>query len=119
MAEKHGKGGSITFTGITVGVKDWSLNMAVDIHDITDFGDSGLEKNIAGITRWTATASANFDATNTADVGDSATLTLAVDGSDNWDGAAILASYDVSVPVNDVATIAYNFVGNGTLTPPS
>jgi len=87
--------------------------------DITDFGDSGVEKNLAGIKRWVATATANFDATNTADVGDEATLTLAVDGTDNWDGNAILQSYDVTTGVDAAVEIVYSFKGNGALTPPS
>lgn len=119
MAEKAGKGGSITFTGITVQVKNWTLSHGVDMLEITDFGDSGVEKSIGGITRWSATASANFDATNTADPGDEATLTLAVDGTDNWSGNALLESYDVTTDVAGVAEISYTFKGNGALTPPS
>lgn len=119
MAEKAGKGGSITFTGLTVGVKNWTLSFGIDMLEITDFGDSGVEKSIGGITRWSATASANFDATNTADPGDEGTLSLNVDGTDNWDGNGILESYDVTTPVEGVVEIAYTFKGNGTLTPPS
>ena len=119
MAEKAGIGGSISFTGITVGVKTWTLSFGIDMIEITDFADSRVEKSIAGITRWSATANANFDATNTADPGDEATLTLAVDGTDNWDGNAILESYDVTTNVDGVVEIAYCFKGNGTLTPPS
>lgn len=122
MANKAGKGGSITFTGITVGVKSWTLDFGMDMLETTDFGDSGVEKYIGGITRWTATAVSNFDATNTADPGDTAQLKLSVDGTDYWQSeasGAILASYSVNTTVEGVVEITYNFQGTSTLTPPS
>jgi hypothetical protein len=119
MAAKAGKGGSITFTGITVLIRSWTLTSGVDLPEITAFSDAGVEKSIAGVARWSAVCVGNADVTNTADPGDSATLTLAIDGSDNWDGEALLNSYEVGVAFDGVAGITYNFKGNGTLTPPS
>ena len=119
MAAKSGTGGSITFTGITVLIQSWTLSFGIDLNEITAFSDAGVEKSLGGITRWSAVCSGLADVTNTADPGDTATLTLAIDGSDNWDGAALLESYDVGVDVQGNAVITYNFKGNGTLTPPS
>jgi len=119
MAAKAGSGGSITFTGVTVLIQNWTLNFGVDLEDITAFSDVGIEASLATITRWSAVCVGLADVTNTADPGDEATLTLAIDGSDNWDGNAILQSYDVVVDASGVARLTYNFKGNGVLTPPS
>jgi hypothetical protein len=117
MAEIHGNGGSITFTNLTAGVKSWTLNWVGDVHDITDFADGTARTFKAGLTSWTATAECQLDAANTAAPGDSATLTLNVDGTINYAGTAIITSMAPSVPVDGIVMVSYSFQGSATLTP--
>ena len=119
MAAISGKSGSITFSGITVEVKSWTLDNAVDMLDSTSFSDAGIERNVAGIFRWSATCVANYDDTNTADVGDEATLTLTTTGAENWDGNAILSAMPVTTDTQGLVETTFTFTGNGALTPPS
>lgn len=116
MAEIHGNAGSITFTNLTAGVHSWSLSWDSDVHDVTDFADSTIRTFAGGLTTWTATAECRLDAANTAAPGDSATLTLNVDGTINYAGTAIITSMAVSTPVDDIVTVSYSFQGSGTLT---
>ena len=119
MAAISGKGGSISFTGVTVEVKNWTLDASVDMLEATSFSDAGVERNVVGIARWTATCVSNYDDTNTADLGDSASLTLTTTGAENWDGTAILSSLPVTTDVQGIIETTYTFTGNGALTPPS
>jgi hypothetical protein len=120
MAATAGKGGSMSYSGITVLIQSWTLDYAADMLEITAFSDAGVEKSIVGIKRWTATATGPLDSTNTADVGDTATLTLyVVDSGVNWAGTAWIESISDSVDVQGVNMRTYNFKGNGTLTPVS
>jgi hypothetical protein len=116
MAEVAGCGGSLTFTNLTAGVKNWTVNYACDVLETTDFADSCKRTYIAGLTGWTATATANWDAANTADAGDSAMLTLTADTGKTYAGTAIITGLDVNVAVDGVNTASYTFQGSGTLT---
>lgn len=119
MAELTGKGGSITFTNCQTSAKSWSLNWTGDVEEITDFADgsAGYKKKLHTLKDWTATVEYNYDAANTASPGDSATLTLNVDGTINYAGTAILTNVSPSTSVGGVAMMTATFEGNGTLTP--
>ena len=119
MAEVKGCGGSLSFTNLTAGVKQWSLNWESEVLDITDFDDNCSKAFLGGFTGWTAQATANWDAANTAKPGDSATLTLTVTSGSAYSGTAILTSMGVSQNVNGVVEATYNFQGTGALTPPA
>lgn len=122
MAATAGKGGSWTATDITVLIANWTLDYTIDMLEITSFSDAGVEKNLGGVSRWTATLAGPFDATNTADVGDTITTILfeIVDGGSNWSGAsAIINQISDSVDTQGVNTRTYSITGNGVLTPPS
>lgn len=116
MAEVAGYGGSITFTNLTAGVKNWSLSYNADALETTDFSDSGNRTYIAGLKGWTATVEANWDSSNSAEPGDSASLTLDVDGTHNYSGTAILTGMSISQAVDGVVTVTYEFQGTGALT---
>lgn len=120
MAATAGKGGNFTYSNITVLIQAWTLDYAADMLEITAFSDAGVEKSIVGIKRWTATGTGPLDATNTADVGDTGTLTLFVIAAGvNWAGTAWIESISDSVDTQGVNMRTYNFKGNGTLTPVS
>lgn len=116
MAEIHGNAGSITYTDLTAGVKSWTLSWDAEMHDITDFADSTIRTFKGGLTTWTATAECQLDAANVAEPGDSATLTLNVDGTINYAGTALITNMSVSTPVDGIVTVSYSFQGSGTLT---
>lgn len=117
MAEIHGNGGSISFTNLTAGVKSWTLSWEGEVHDITDFDDGTVRVFKAGLTTWTATAECQLDAANTAAPGDSATLTLDVDGTINYAGTAIITNMSPNTAVDGIVTVSYSFQGTDTLTP--
>ena len=117
MAEIHGNGGSITFTNLTAGVKSWTLAWKGEVHDITDFGDGTARTFKGGLTSWTATAECQLDAANTAAPLDSATLTLDVNGTIDYEGTAIITGMNPSVPVDGIVMMSYSFQGTGTLDP--
>ena len=119
MAALSGKGGSITFANITVEVKTWSLDNAVDMLEATSFSDAGIERNVAGIFRWSATCVSNYSATNTADLGDEGALKLTTTGAESWDGNAIMSAMPVNTDTQGLIETTYTFTGNGALTPPS
>lgn len=116
MAEVKGTSGSITYTNLTAGVKSWSLNYTCDTVDTTDFGNLGVASYLGTITRWNATATANWDGANTAKPGDSATLTLTVTSGKTYAGTAICTGMTPSSEVAGVAQATYTFQGSGTLT---
>lgn len=117
MAEVAGKGGSVTFTNLTAGVKSWSLNKVQDFEDKTDYGDSGHKTYLACCDDWTASCELNWDADNSVDTGDSATLTLTiVSGTTYYSGPALVASIAVNSVVNGIVSATVNFQGNGELT---
>ena len=79
MSEVAGKGGSVTFDGLTAGVKSWSLDSAADMLPTTDYGDNGHKTFIGGCDGWTASCELNWDAANTVKEGDSGELVLLVE----------------------------------------
>ncbi len=117
MAEIKGCGGAVTFTNLTAGAKSWTLNWTNTPLDTTDFADNCAKTAIAGFTEWNATVVCNWDAANTADPGDSATLTLKVTSALNYAGTALLTGITVNTAVDGVVEATYTFQGNGTLTP--
>lgn len=117
MPEVKGCGGSVTFTNLTAGAKAWTLNWTNTPLDTTDFADACATTAIAGFTEWNATVTCNWDAANTADPGDSATLTLTVASGKYYSGTALLTGISVNTNVAGVVEATYTFQGNGTLTP--
>ena len=118
MAATAGKGGALTADNITVLIQSWSLDISVDMLEITAYSDAGVEKNLVGVKRWTATATGPYDATNTADVGDILTNVLfeVTDGSARWTGAsAFITSMNPTSDVQGVNMMTYGITGNGTL----
>jgi len=118
MAEVAGRSGAVSFTGFQTSVKSFSIDWKSDIEEITDFADgsAGYKTYLPTLKDWTATIEMNWDASNTAIPGSSATLTLTVDGTSAYTGSAILTGISVSEPVGGVVTCTGSFQGNGALT---
>jgi len=130
MAELHGKTGAIYYQAAdedlpgtqVCGFFNWSLNMAVDIHDVTDFCDAGIESNIAGVRRWSATAEKHFlddDLTIESWLGSELTVRFFTryDASPDettvyyYEGKCFVTGIDATAPVNDVINESLTFQG--------
>ena len=116
MAEVHGKSGSLTFTNLTAGVKEFTWKGDSEAVEVTDFADAGIKSFIVGKRGWTASAKTNWDAANTARDGDSASLTLTTTSGKTYAGTAILTSVSVGASVDGVETADYEFQGTGACT---
>ena len=116
MAELAGYGGSITFTNYQTSAKAWTSDLSVDMLDTTDFADGGYRTFIAGLKGGTATVEYNWDVANTAALGASATLTLLTTTGLGVNGAALLTSISIGVPVDGLATVTATFTFTGTIT---
>jgi len=115
--EVAGKTGSITYDGLTKGVKAWTLNLVGDVLEITDYEDAGVRAYIAGPKGWTGTAEFNWDTTNTVTVGDSATLTLTIiSTTETYSGTAIVTGISVSSSFDGLVTASITFQGSGVCT---
>lgn len=132
MAVITGDTGDVTFAnGYVVNVKSWSLNVAIDEHDITDFGSATWADYMGGLGRWSGSYECWYD--------DTTHLPVVNDGvDDTWDpvsGAVTLKASDIAGPqtrtftgsilvtANDVTinpadpnVVTVNFKGDGALT---
>ena len=114
MSEVAGKGGSVTFDGLTAGVKSWSLDGAADMLPTTDYGDNGHKTFIGGCDGWTASCELNWDAANTVKEGGSGELVLLVGAATpNYTGDVLVASVSISSAVEGLVTATVSFQGNG------
>ena len=117
MSEVAGKGGSVTFDGLTAGVKSWSLDGAADMLPTTDYGDNGHKTFIGGCDGWTASCELNWDAANTVKEGDSGTLVLLVGAATpNYTGSVLVASISITSVVDGLVTATVSFQGTGPYT---
>lgn len=116
MASVAGKNGSITFTGLTAGVKGWTLNYVGEVADTTKYSDQPTRTFLGTVSTWTATATGFFDTANTAVPLSSATLTLTVTSGETYSGTAIVTNMEVVSSVDGVTTCNWTFQGSGVLT---
>jgi len=115
MAEVAGKSGSITCTGLTAGVKAWSLDLVGDTLETTDYDDSGHRTYIVGLDGWTGSCEINWDTANTISVGDEITdLVFSIVGAtEKYTGDAIVTGISVSSSVDGLVTATISFQGTG------
>jgi hypothetical protein len=115
MAEVAGKTGSITCTGLTAGVKAWTLNLVGDALETTDYADAGIRTFIVGCSGWTGSCEINWDTANTITVGDSITdlIFSIVGATEKYTGDALVTGVVVSSDINNVVTASISFQGTG------
>jgi hypothetical protein len=101
----------------------WTLSIKNATKDVTPFGASGSWAiNIPTINSWTAKISTFIDTADTAQtnlfalIGTSLSVTMAVNGSHNFTGTAILAGIDPSVDSQSAESCDFSFTGSGALT---
>lgn len=108
------------------GFYNWSLHDGVDLADITDFGDVGIEKSIPTINRWSATAEKYWqtDSHQEAWLGSEKTVRFFTlyDGSPDittvyyFEGNAFISGIDTNTPVGEVITQTLTFQGSAWAT---
>ena len=115
--EIAGKSGSLTYAGLTAGVKSWGLDLVGDTLETTDYSDVGIRTYIAGCKGWTGSCEANWDTANTLTVGDSAELTLTIVATtETYAGTAIVTGISVSSSFDGIVTASISFQGTGVCT---
>jgi len=120
MAAFHGKGGTITFTGIDPAlVLSWTLDATCDMADGTDMAQA-TKIYFAGLKNWTASVEALADSGGLEGelgvLGSSATLTLQMVSGKTIAGTAICTGFDPTVSIDGAVTVTYSFQGSGTLS---
>lgn len=118
MSEIAGKGGSMTCTNLTVGIKSWTLNLVGDALETTDYNDSGHRTYTVGLDGWTGSCEVNWDATNSSLVIGAVITNLIftiVTTTTLYTGAsAIVTGIAVTSSVEGVVTMTVTFQGSGT-----
>jgi len=119
MAALHGKGGSASFTGLTMEVLSWSANATADVDESTVMG-SATKTYLAGYNDWTASVECVLPAAGMGVIGtvlgSSATLTLnTAAGGRKYSGTAICTGISPASSKDGKGTCSYNFQGNGAL----
>lgn len=124
MAKAHGKGGSVTFTGLTAGVSSWSLDLSADLAESTDFADgatavgssTGIKSRVVGLHDAQATVEMFWDSVNTAREGDSGSLVLTAASGKTYTFTAIVEKLSLKVAVDGINSGTYTFLANGACT---
>lgn len=126
-----GRGGSIFVPGTPnvpiASITTWSLNIAADNYESTVLGDF-WKQYIPGLRGWSGKCTGFYNIVNDPTGqqalynallgGNSIALQMqtgAVAGSGMWEGLANITAVDVADPVNNVVSIDFTFVGNGSL----
>jgi predicted secreted protein len=124
-----GHDGSITVASGAMGnAKAWSLDIAQETVETTDFGSAGWKESVATLKSWSGSVTAIFDASGTAEGALQTGLTggsaVALDlqlgdglGSyDKYSGSAIITGQSVSNDVSGIVEVSFNFEGTGAIT---
>lgn len=127
MAALSGTLGSVVYTtgGTTmVGeMKEWSLDMQMDMPDATAFGDNWREFT-SGIKTWTGTFAGNFDSADSVQTslrsaflaGSVCGLRFYVSTANYFSGSAYINGQTPATAFDGLATIEYSIQGTGALT---
>lgn len=128
MANITGKGGCVKIAGgstVVVGIKEWNMDYAVDMIDVTEFGDTAPthKASLSGLKQATGSFSGNITDGATGvlgavTLGSTVDLHLETDGTDLYDiPTAIITGIGSSVVVDGEATVTCSFQSTGDVTP--
>lgn len=119
MAKVAGYTASVEFTtiGITAGIKSISVKRGSRMIDITEFiadsdPDYGWDKVMAGLKNFGADVQLHYDTDNTADVGDTGTLTVTL-GTVVKAGTVFIENITEETPVDGGVTQSVTLRGSG------
>ena len=124
-----GKNGKVVIgesaTKKVVGIKNWSLELALDTLETTALGDD-WKNYITGLKEWSASSEGDYEVPVDADGqqalqdaflnGTTVTVKLYVDGTNYYKGEAFINSLSIEDSVDDVVSISIEFTGTGALT---
>ncbi len=129
MAEISGRGGEVQFGASSsqiIGIKSWTLNYQVDVHDTTDFDDGQATNSARTFTPGLSGASGTFEgykdgAPQGLTFATALTLNLleSQTASQQWSMSAYITGLDINTPVDDVVTYSYTFQVTGEVTEPA
>lgn len=108
-------------------VREATLTVETSEIETTNFDSNGWVENIPGLKSWSVDAEAEFDPADTShsDLFDALvngeTLTINLYPKDaasqkGFSGSAIVTSFEVGVPVDDVVTVSLTLTGTGALS---
>ena len=122
-----GKSGSVYLGANKVAeLLNWSLDLGADNIDITSFDSSGWKEFLAGLKEWSGSAEGNFKLADTN--GQLAIYNAWLNGTTlsiefrlgatvpKFAGTILVSSIGVEVPVEDKASILFEFQGTASLT---
>lgn len=121
-----GKGGGV-FVGINkvAEIKRWNIDIETDLLDSTNFDSNGWKEFAAGLKGASGSFEGNWDVANDAagqkalqDAtlgGTTVSLKLDINGTNNFTGNAFINT-SIDVPVDDLATISFDFTFSGQVT---
>jgi len=129
MAAAAGKGGTFTYAGGNVAtLREWSLDVTPDIHDVTSFTTAAptWKENIAGLNSWTASAGGTFDPASTGQnnmITDaltpvSAAVILEKDQTNGgkYSGNALASGLSVGVTIDGLVDMSWDLTGTGSIS---
>ena len=125
MAAIAGKDGKAQLSSNDIAnVVNWSLDVGIDMADITALGDEWKE-NLPTLSEWSGSLECSFDQADTngqvalrtaALAKTQITVNLYVNATNYYSGSAYVSSLGVETPVDDKVSMSVELTGDGALT---
>ena len=129
MAAIAGKGGTVVYDGGSVAtLKEWSLDISPDIHEVTSFTTAApaWKEFIAGLNSWTGSLSGTFDPASTGQndlitnsitpVAASVTLEKDQVNGGKYTGSILVSGASVGTTIDGLVDMGWDLQGTGALT---
>ena len=112
-----GKSGSVSIAATVYPLSEWSMEVASEALDTTNFGSTGYQTNEAGITSATITASGPYSGSSPAVIGASAAFILKYDSvASGFTVTARITNISVSTSARGVGQINITATSNGSFS---
>lgn len=121
-----GRGGSVRIGANTVaGMAQWSIDCEAENIDVTNFGSNGWKEFLAGLREWSGSFEGNFVPGDTNGQialsnawlnGTTVALELRFDATRRFSGTALISNMSTEVPLDDKASISFDYQGTAALT---
>lgn len=126
MATIQGTGGNVTIAGYNGKMVSWTANFNVETADTTGFTSSGfgeVEPVICSV-EGSATAIAQYDATNTAPAptlsglpsASPVAVVLTMQSGNTWSFSAVVSRVSMTRPVDGKMDLTFDFQSDGAVT---
>lgn len=122
-----GFGGQVKIgTNRVAQINQWELEIKVDEGDATTFDSNGWKEVVSGLRSWSIKFEAKWNVANDANGqkalqdallgGTTVSLDLYVNGTNKYSGTALITTWTVTTPADDVVTLKFEGTGTGALT---